>query len=390
MMHTMPSPGDCKKVMIIAGEVSGDQHGAKVVRAISARLPDAVFFGIGGRALRDAGVRVFIDASQLAVVGITEVFSKLPVLLKARQTAKQLLQTLKPDLLILIDFPDFNLHIAAIAKRLGVPVLYYISPQIWAWRSGRVKKIRERVDHMAVILPFEAAFYAGHQVPVTFVGHPLLDHSNGAAEPPACAPSREDLVIGLLPGSRDREVARLFPQMLAAVPIIKRRIPHVRFIVSLSPSVAHSTLEAIMTAHAPRIDFEIEARGVRKVFEKSALVVATSGTVTLEAAIAGIPFVLIYKVSALSYLLGRLLIRVKHVGLANLIAGTEVATELLQHQVTGPNIAQTVLSMLSDSRELADRRNRLLAVRARLGGSGASGRVADIALSLMRRKEKPS
>ncbi|MDX9787237.1 MAG: lipid-A-disaccharide synthase [Desulfobacterales bacterium] len=378
------------KVMIIAGEASGDQHGAKVVLAIRNRWPGVSFFGIGGRMLKAAGVQVFMDASQMAVVGITEVFSKFPILLKAMRTAKRLLRTLKPDLLILIDFPDFNLHIAATAKKLGIPVLYYISPQIWAWRSGRVKKIRARVDHMAVILPFEAAFYADHRVPVTFVGHPLLDHSPSVAAPPAVSPSREAIVIGLLPGSRDREVVRLFPQMLAAVPIIKRSFPKARFVISLSPSVERPLLESLLASHAPGIDFEIEDRGVRKIFKKSTLVVATSGTVTLEAAIAGIPFVLVYKVSALSYALGRLLIRVKYAGLANLIAGKEVATELLQHRATGRNIAEAVLSMLQNPDELEKRRDQLLAIGAQLGGPGASNRVADIALSLMAQKRTPA
>ncbi len=374
--------------MIVAGEASGDQHGAKVVRAILERNPDLFFFGIGGDALKAAGVRILVDASRLAVVGITEVFSKLPLLLKAMGVAKGLLDALRPDLLILIDFPDFNLNIAAAAKKRGIPVLYYISPQIWAWRSGRVRKIRERVDHMAVILPFEAAFYEGHGVPVSFVGHPLVDESGDLGPDLLDVPPlpSDPPVVGLLPGSRDREVVRLFPEMLAAIPLIRREVPDARFIVSHSPSVARGLIESIVAARAPGLAIDIEDQGVRRVFAKSTLVVATSGTVTLEAAISGVPFVLVYKVSPLSYTLGRMLIRVKHVGLANLIAGREVSTELLQHRATGVHIADTVTAMLKKPGLLERRRGQLAQVRGRLGGPGASRRVADIALSLMERK----
>jgi lipid-A-disaccharide synthase len=376
--------------MIIAGEASGDLHGAKVVRAMRDLVPDLFFFGIGGQALKAARVQVFIDASELAVVGITEIFAKLPYLIKGMTAAKRLLKTVTPDLLILIDFPDFNLHVAAAAKNQNIPVLYYISPQIWAWRSGRVKKIRDRVNHMAVILPFEAAFYERHRVPVSFVGHPLLDDFKVVSSGYSISPTEGGPVIGLLPGSRDREVARLLPDMLAAIPLLQRQIPKIRFIVSLSSSVKRSFLESILTTHGPKLDIEIEAKGVHTVLAKSTLVVAASGTVTLEAAIAGCPMVIIYKVSPLSYLLGRMLVRVDFMGLANLIAGKRVCPELLQQQVSGASIAETVASMLADPKGMAECRRELLNVKVRLGDPGASRRVAQIALSLMKKTGAPS
>jgi lipid-A-disaccharide synthase len=385
MLDKIVKPSGSTCVMIIAGEASGDQHGAKVVRAMRERAPDLFFFGIGGQALRAAGVQVFMDAAELAVVGITEIFAKLPNLLKGMTIAKRFLKTIRPDLLILIDFPDFNLNIAAAAKNLNIPVLYYISPQIWAWRSGRVKKIRARVNHMAVILPFEAAFYEGHGVPVSFVGHPLLDDFPGASAVSGAPLPEGGPVIGLLPGSRDREVARLLPDMLAAIPLLRRQFPDIRFIVSLSPSVERSFLEAIVAAHCPERDIEIEAGGVHGVLTKSTLVVAASGTVTLEAAISGSPMVIIYKVSPLSYLLGRMLIHVNFMGLANLIAGKGICPELLQRQVSGASIAETVIAMLRDPKGMAACRRELLKVKAQLGNPGASGRVAEIAMALMKK-----
>ena len=225
-----------KCVMIIAGETSGDLHGSKLVSAMRKRNKRLFFCGIGGRALGEAGVKVLIDASEIAVVGITEVFSKLPNILKGLRAAKKALNTLHPDLLILIDFPDFNLHLASFAKKLEIPVLYYISPQVWAWRPGRVKRIGKLVDHLAVILPFEEDFYKDHKIPVTFVGHPILDNSFSKGK--TALERRKDIpVIGFLPGSRDGEIARHLPIMINAARILHRKIDNVKFLISLAPEV---------------------------------------------------------------------------------------------------------------------------------------------------------
>ncbi|MGD9073527.1 MAG: lipid-A-disaccharide synthase, partial [Desulfobacterales bacterium] len=212
--------------MIVAGEASGDQHGAKLVAEMRRSDPTIFFCGIGGKALASAGVRILVDTAVLTVVGITEVFAKLPVVYRSLALAKKLLQSLKPDLLILIDFPDFNLRVATAARKLGIPVLYYISPQIWAWRRGRVKKIGRLVSHMAVILPFEADFYSAHGIPVTFVGHPLLDRITGDEEEgDTIEDSAERTLIGLLPGSREVEIKRLLPVMLDAAERMHKQDP---------------------------------------------------------------------------------------------------------------------------------------------------------------------
>ena len=372
-------------VAILAGEASGDQHGAKLVSAMQKKNPSLFFCGMGGDALRRTGVRIVMEASELTVVGITEVFAKIPAILKGLARIKKLLISLKPDLLILIDFPEFNLHIAAVAKKLDIPVLYYISPQIWAWRQGRVKRIRKLVDHMAVILPFEQQFYKDHNVPVTFVGHPLLDTSLPTAGPVLSAGPNVPTVIGLVPGSRDNEILRHLPVMLDAAHILKKRLEQVTFVVSHAPSVKHRRIQAIIEGHHLGAQVEVISDGVEKVFERCDAIVAASGTVTLQAAIHGTPMVIIYKVSALSYWLGKALVRVPNIGLVNLIAGEQLVPELLQHEACAENIASALQDMLNDASRLNKLKQQLFALRNVLGSGGASKRVADLALEMLKR-----
>ncbi len=369
--------------MIIAGEASGDLHGARLVEALRQKEPDLFFFGIGGQALQAAGVRILVDAATLSVVGITEVISKLPSLLRGMRCAKQALKDLQPDLLILIDFPDFNLNVAAAAKKANIPVLYYISPQIWAWRTGRVKKIGALVDHVAVILPFEEKFYKDHHIPVTFVGHPLLDAPLLPLN--RAVPSDEDGIfrIGLLPGSRDREVSSLLPVMLEAAAALDTGGKRVRFVISRARVVAAPFFQEILDRCKVTADVEVHAGPVDHIFKVCDLIVAASGTVTLEAAIAGVPMIIVYKVSPLSYRVGRILIQVEHIGLVNLINDTPIVTELVQDDASSRNIADAVDRLISDPAKLKRLRERLSGIRAKLGGPGASGRVADIALGLI-------
>ena len=373
--------------MIIAGEASGDLHGAKLVEAMLARDPSLFICGVGGRALRKAGVRILVEASELSVVGITEVFSKIRSLWKGASRVKKLLKSLNPDLLIIIDFPDFNLHAAAVAKRQGIPVFFYIRPQIWAWRTGRVKKIKRLVDHVGVILPFEEDFYHQYDVPVTFVGHPLLDQDVYVQKNHDIHGDDTDTIIGLLPGSRDKEVFRNLPVMLAAAALIQQRYPNIRFVVSRAPSVAPEPMDRIVDSSDSQIDAHITTDPVGKVFQGCRLVIAVSGTVTLEAALSTTPTVIIYSVSALSYWIGRVLIQVEHIGLINLIAGKEIVPELIQKDAAPKPIADCVLSLLDNPDRLQGMHSELIEARDRLGGPGASQRAADLALNILERKD---
>lgn len=373
-----------KTVMIIAGEASGDHHGAKLVKAMKMENSNLVFCGIGGMAMKKAGVKIMVDAAELAVVGITEVFSKLPTIFKALSAAKRLLKSRNPDLLILIDYPDFNLRIAAAAKKLHIPVLYYISPQIWAWRQGRVKKIGKIVDHMAVILPFEENFYKKHNIPVNYVGHPLLDLLPDSSHNSFKSQNRGQHIIGLLPGSRNSEIEKLLPVMLESAVLLQNKFIGIKFILSVAPTVNQQYVKQIIRKFNSQINLEVNAGPIIEMLEKNDLVITASGTVTLETAISGVPMIIVYKVSPVSFMLGKLLIKVNNIGLVNLIAGKTLVPELIQKQASPQNIAAVAGRMLDNPRLLENISHSLLKIKKILGGPGASAKVSNIALKMLK------
>jgi len=371
-----------KSVMIVAGETSGDIHGARLVNAMNINK-DIIFFGIGGDELKNAGVKVIIDAKTLSVVGITEVFSKFRGILNGMKTAKMLLKDFRPDLLILIDFPEFNLHLAKTAKKINIPVLYYVSPQIWAWRSKRVKKIKKLVDHMAVILPFEARFYQKHNVNVTFVGNPLLDHPIF----PKFQPQSNELIIGLLPGSREGEVTRLLPVMAEAADIISGHFTNenLKFLLPVAPSISKDQIQNILNSisYKNNPNIVLIKKNSKLVLQQSKMVIVASGTATLETALAEKPMVIIYKISPTSYFIGKLLINVENIGLANLVAGRRLVPELIQNEVTPDNIALETIKILENKKLYYKIIKGLKHIRNILGAPGASQRTAKIARMLL-------
>ena len=334
--------------------------------------------------MRQAGAKIIVDADQLSVVGITEVLARLPAILSGLDAAKKILLSRLPDILILIDFPDFNFKLAAVAKQQGIPVFYYITPQVWAWRKRRIYTIKRLVDRAAVILPFEEDFFRQHGVAVSFVGHPLLDSGYEHRPVPAEAPLQSaQPVIGFLPGSRTREIRKLLPVMLNAAISVSQRHSPVRFLVSKAPSVSAETFDRIVDQFSGRLDFEVVTDKVDVILNQATLVVAASGTVALEAALTATPMIVVYRVSALSYWLGKLLVRLQYVSLVNLIADKSVIPELLQGDATPEAIAAHALMLLNDKDKLQQMRAELLEVRRKLGGGGASDRAAGIALEML-------
>jgi lipid-A-disaccharide synthase len=374
-----------KTIMMIAGEASGDSHGAKLVESIRKKNRQIQFIGLGGDLMQKAGVTLYVHLNELSVVGITEVLSQRGGILSGLRTAKNMLRTIRPNLLVLLDFPDFNLIVARTAKNLGIPVLYYISPQLWAWRSGRVKKIKRYVNHMAVVLPFEADFYRKHRVPVTYVGHPLLEYPALPAEDNKT--SSNEIIIGLLPGSREGEIKNLLPVMLQTADYLAGTYDAIKFLLPRAPTISYDQIKSILESqplkNAPCI--QIVDVHARQVDQQSDLVIVASGTATLEAALTETPMIIIYKISPISYYLGKMLIHVPHIGLANLVADQRVVPELIQDEATPENIFETACQLLNNPLTMKRIRRKLKFIRQRLGGPGASDRTADIALRLLRK-----
>jgi lipid-A-disaccharide synthase len=315
------------------------------------------------------------------------VLKHFDVIASAFLKLKQILLHDRPELLILIDYPGFNLRLAKVARKAGVKVLYYISPQIWAWRQGRVKKIAALVDHMAVILPFEAPFYERAGVPVTFVGHPMIDLVNVTLDRDGAADSlgldRSRKIVGLFPGSRRSEIERLLPVIVESAVLLKKRFPGIQFVLPLA-----STLRAEDIAphfRAADLEINITRERIHDLIRACDAVISVSGTVTLEIALVGTPLVIIYKLAPLTYQLARRLIKVDHIGLCNIVSGERVAKELIQDEAGPENIASEIARILSDAPYSRSIRNGLATVRTKLGNGGASANIARLTISLLDR-----
>jgi lipid-A-disaccharide synthase len=378
-----------KKVMIVTGEASGDLHGANLVRALRQRLPDLRIYGMGGSELEREGMDLLYDAAKVAVVGISEVFSHLQDIFAAQKILRRCLAEDPPDLVILIDLPDFNLMIAKQAKKRGIPVFYYITPQVWAWRRGRARKLKRYTDKLGVILPFEEAFFRELGVDAEYVGHPLLDSVR-------CTLTKEEFraqqqlpanvkCIGLLPGSRKREIDSLLPIFLkAATKLQADTSDHLVFLLPKASTLSHCQLDAAGLAnYHDKLDIRVISENRYNMMAACDGVVAASGTVTLELAILQVPMVVVYKISMLTYRLAKLLVHLRFFSLVNLIAGNEVVPELLQHEVTPPAICDHLKPLLTNTPKRQKMVAALQKVNDALGESGASARAANAAYRML-------
>jgi lipid-A-disaccharide synthase len=363
--------------MISAGEASGDRLGAGLARSLRRLHPGVEIFGMGGDEMADAGVRLVQHASEVAVVGFVEVVRHLPTIRRAMARLESAVRGERPDVLVPVDFPDFNLRLAARVKSSGVPIVYYVSPQVWAWRKGRVRTMRDLVRRMLVLFPFESAFYEAEGVP-TFVGHPAAAsraRADRALLLPRIGLDPRHPVVALLPGSRVGEAGRLFPILLDAAQALRRTHPAAQFVVPKANTIPEGFLEAI-AARGGEAGVAIRQGLYPAILDVADTGAVASGTATLDAALAGLPFVAFYRMQLLSYLIARAMVRVDHIALPNLVAGGRVVPELVQGGCTPAAIAGQLATFLDDRSQAEALRLGLRGVRDRLHGDGAFDRAA--------------
>jgi lipid-A-disaccharide synthase len=367
------------EILIVAGEASADLHASRVLEELKTLRPGLRAFGVGGPRLRAAGLEAIAPAEEISVMGIAEVLPRIPRILGILKALRVAAAERRPKAALLVDLPDFNLRLAAKLKALGIPVVYYVSPTIWAWRPKRAKKIAKVVDRMLCILPFEERFYEGTGVSARFVGHPL------AERPPPGAPERyreelglpaERTTVALVPGSRPSELKRIFPAMLDAAERIRRTRPDAQFVVPVAPTLAREQLAPYLASHST-IEVKLVDGHTEEVVGASDAALVKSGTSTLETALMLRPMVVVYRLSWLSYLVGRLLVRIAHFALVNILAGRGLVPELLQRDANPERMAAEIERLLGDRAAREEQLSGLRAVRDSLGEPGAARRVAE-------------
>jgi lipid-A-disaccharide synthase len=363
--------------MMIAGEASGDLHGAGVVRELKKRFPDADIFGIGGEKMKAEGMQLIFHVRELAFMGFVEVVKQLPLIRAVQKTLEILLRGRKPDVVVLIDYPGFNIRFAQVAHSHGIRIVYYISPQVWAWHKSRVKKMKGLIDKMLVVFPFEVDIYKSEGIDVEFVGHPLLEVLTEPQERKSFC-TRYGLnemkpIVGLIPGSRKQEIERIFPAMIGAARLLHREFG-AQPVVGLAPTVELEYMESFLHNDVP---MTFVRHATYDVMGNSDVALVTSGTATLEAACFKTPMVVVYKTSLMTYLIGRMLVKVNNIGLVNIVAGKRIVPELIQSRATPDRMAREAAKILHDEQLRKTMINELGVIRERLGTVGASKRVAD-------------
>ena len=363
-----------KKVMVVAGEVSGDQHAARLVRDLRAARQDVEFFGIGGDALRREGVRTVVDARDMAVVGFFEVLARYPFFRRVFRQMTELLAAEKPDALLLVDYPGFNLRLAEKAHGLGIPVYYYVSPQVWAWHRSRIPKMAKIIDLLMVIFPFEVDVFKGTGLKTVFVGHPLVESTKrtwAAASPelPWPAGSRR---VGILPGSRRQEIQRVLPPMLAAARELRLRDPQTAFLIPAASDEIRGLIEAQLAALPAneRAAIGVVTGQMREVARQARAAMVCSGTATVETALMKCPMIVVYRTTAATYWFGRMIIRVKWLGMVNLIANRTLCPEFIQDAATPAAMADALEPLLADGPARQAQLEGLAEVARALEGQG--------------------
>lgn len=381
----MTTQNNIKNIVIVAGEASGDAHAARLINELR-KLDDAIAVrGMGGDSLRAAGVDVFIDMTELAVVGIVEVLMKYNFIKGELNKLKQNIADNPPDLLILVDYQEFNQRLAAYAKSIGIKVLFYIGPQVWAWRPKRVYKMAKIVDHMAVILPFEKKLYEDADVAVTFTGHPLTDEviADKSTQQARTQIDIEDkTTLGLFPGSRNGEIKRVLPILLATAKLIHQQKPDIQFVFPIASTVSEETL-APFAADLKELTVIQSKKPFYDVIQSCDLILSASGTAVLEIGLLEVPMVIVYKVAALSHFILKMFVSIKHLGLVNIIPGKEIVKEFIQQKAIPSDIAKEALRLLNDKDYYNNMKHELSLIRQQLGGGNGSKNVAKLAHEML-------
>ena len=371
--------------MIIAGEASGDLHSAKLVREVHAKTSDIHFYGIGGKHMREAGVETLVDSTQLAVVGLFEVLAHWNTISGALKKMQKLLRTSPPDLLVLTDYPEFNLRLARTAKECGVKVLFYISPQVWAWRQKRVFKIKKLVDMMAVVFPFEEAFYKQYDVPVRFVGHPLVDEVHASADEQTLRQEflldDDKPVIGLFPGSRHGEIKRLLPIIVESAQQILKAKPNAQFVIPVASTLTED--EILPYFEGINLDMRVISHRSHDVMQVCDAIITVSGTVTLEIALMQKPMVVINKVNWLTYFIVSRMLTIAHIALCNIVAEKGIVPELIQHNANAEKISQTLIGLLDNEQGRNEIIHELGEVKQKLANEASKTELSDVLLEMI-------
>ncbi len=364
-----------KNILLVAGEVSADQHGAALLKALKQLNPNLQFWGIGGNNLAENGMELLFHLERLAFLGVGEVVRHLPFIRRVMKTMEKQARERRPACAILIDYPGFNLSLAARLKKLNIPIVYYISPQLWAWGKHRVKKIKKYVDKMLVLFPFEKTFYAQYGIQAEYVGHPLVDKHFSHLPKQFKEVKAGSEILGVLPGSRRNEIEALLPKMLKTAALLQQQKQIQRTLVLKVPHLPQELYQNILNEVGTQA--EIVEEPMYRFLPQLDVALVTSGTATLETAYFAVPMVIVYHVNALTYWLGRMLVKVDHIGLANIVAEEEIAPELIQNDFTPQRAAALLKEMLNPQKNKSVR-EKMLVVRKKLGEPGASQRAARI------------
>ncbi len=373
------------KVFFSAGESSGDQHAASMFMELKKHQPDIQGIGMGGVKMAQAGIDIRYDSSSIGVIGVVEVIRHFGEILRTLKSMQQLLLRERPDLLVCVDYKEFNFKLARFAKQNGIKVLFYVSPQVWAWRAGRVKKYGAVIDMMAVIFPFEVPYYEIEQVPVRYVGHPSVDKAhplrNKEEDRKNFSLAKTKHVVGLLPGSRTNEIERMLPVMLAAAHQLQDSFPGIHFLLPQADSIPDALLEQHL--REARLMITVIKHKPYDVIQCCDAIMTTSGTASLEIALLGVPMVIAYKLSPLTYWLGRWLVKTPYIGLPNIILGKPAIKELIQHEASAENLAKEISKLLKDKPYAEQMRQDFLEVKQQLGEGGGSKNMALLALEML-------